>query len=149
MFLKIHQSMLFLKHFHTPFLIPEKNNFTTSYCEGKPEVKKLIDVFCSPQRRHYCQFLLDCSVLPEVINAVQLHGQDILHHLFTISRMWCFALHRDRLKLLGRWSTFKHYQSETMKTSQDMSAGTCRLKGPQPKFSHCCGCFYIIKYQNL
>ena len=83
--------------------------FTTSYCEGKPEVKKLIDVFCSPQRRHYCQFLLDCSVLPEVINAVQLHGQDILHHLFTISRMWCFALHRDRLKLLGRWSTFKHY----------------------------------------
>ena len=81
--------------------------FTHSYCEDKPDVKTIIDTFCSPQRRHFCQFLLDCSVLPEVINSVQLHGQSILHHLFCISRMWCFALHRDRLKILGRWSTYK------------------------------------------
>ena len=61
--------------------------FTISYCEDKPDVKFLVDTFCSPQRRHFCQFLLDCSVLPEVINSVQLHGQDILHHLFCINHM--------------------------------------------------------------
>jgi hypothetical protein len=81
--------------------------FTSSYCEDKPEVKFLLDTFCSPQRRHFCQFLLDCSVLPEVINSVQHHGRPILHHLFSISRMWCFSLYRDCLKILRRWSTFK------------------------------------------
>ena len=33
---------------------------TSSYCEDKPEVKFLVDTFCSPQRRHFCQFLFLC-----------------------------------------------------------------------------------------
>ena len=83
--------------------------FTSSNCEDKPELKLIVDTFCSPQRRHFCQFLLDFSVLPEVVKSVQLHGQEFLHHLFNITRMWCFALHRDRLKIHGRWSIFKQH----------------------------------------
>ena len=49
------------------------------------------------------QFLADCSVLPQVITATQIHGE-IVHELcFKISRTWCRTIHVARLKKLGRW----------------------------------------------
>ena len=50
------------------------------------------------------QFLLDCSVLPEVIRGAQLHGEQIYSDIFYLSRTWCFAIHRERMKRLGRWN---------------------------------------------
>ena len=47
-------------------------------------------------------FLLDCSTLPMVIRAKQLFGNMVFEFMFKISRNWCRALHRERLKLLGR-----------------------------------------------
>ena len=52
----------------------------------------------------FTQFLLDCSVVPAVISAAQLHGQKVYQLLFQLTRTWCFALHRERLKLLDRWN---------------------------------------------
>ena len=47
------------------------------------------------------QFLTDCSVLPYIIEATQIHG-DIVHRLcFRISRTWCRSIHVARLKKLG------------------------------------------------
>ena len=77
--------------------------FTKIYCQDKPDIHDLIHTHCSPDRDSFCQFILDCSVLPDVINAVQINGQEILNQLFTLTRIWCYSLHRDRLKLLGRW----------------------------------------------
>ena len=50
------------------------------------------------------QVLLDCSTLPEVISCAQLHGENIYRDLFYVSRNWCFALHRERSKRLGKWN---------------------------------------------
>ena len=50
------------------------------------------------------QLLLDCSSLPEVIAAAQLHGDQIFADLFYIGRNWCFCVHREHLKRLGKWN---------------------------------------------
>ena len=47
------------------------------------------------------QFLLDCSVLPEVICLVQNLGIQALELLFNISRNWCYSIHRTRMNKLG------------------------------------------------
>ena len=92
-----------------PALAPTREklmNFTTSYCNSNPVVASLVQQFCKTECRLFCQFLLDCSVLPEVIAAVQKQGEDNLLHLFAITRIWVYTLHRDRLKILGRWRNF-------------------------------------------
>ena len=53
----------------------------------------------------YIQFVLDCSVLPQVITAAQ-SDQTVLPLLFKITRTWCYSLHRTRLKLLDRWCKY-------------------------------------------
>ena len=76
--------------------------YTEEYVREKPVLKQLCDAYLQPANPTlYIQFLLDCSVLPLVISAVQLHGQDVHFHLFRISRTWCRSLHVARLKLLG------------------------------------------------
>ena len=50
------------------------------------------------------QFLLDCSILPEVIRTAQCHGEHIYSDLFYLSRTWCYAIHRERLKRLHKWN---------------------------------------------
>ena len=80
--------------------------FTSSYSISHPEVATIIQMYCKTECRLFCQFVLDCSVLPAVIAAVQTHGEVILEHLFNVTRIWVYALHRDRLKILGRWRNF-------------------------------------------
>ena len=50
--------------------------------------------------------LFFCSSLPEVIRLVQKHGNHVLEHRFNITHLWCYCLHRDRLKILWRWKDF-------------------------------------------
>lgn len=68
------------------------------------ELRELILNLCNPSSSLFFQYLLDCSCLPPVIHQVQRHGPEVLHHLFTVSRTWLFVIHRERLKLLGRWN---------------------------------------------
>ena len=77
-------------------------NFTKKYCKQikSPEIVNIIQEFTSLNHEYFCQFILDCSVLPPVIRAGQELGVDFVHHhLFKITRTWCYCLHRDRLKL--------------------------------------------------
>ena len=48
------------------------------------------------------QFLLDCTVLPEMISLKQGQGSSVHESLLT--RSYCFSLHKERLKLLGKWN---------------------------------------------
>ena len=50
------------------------------------------------------QFLLDCTVLPEVISLTQVHGQFVHDSLLYLTRTYCFSLHKMRLKFLGKWN---------------------------------------------
>ena len=82
--------------------------YTEAYCASHPVITSIIQTYCThaTESRRFCQFILDCSVLPEVIVAVQNYGPIIHTHLFNISRIWCYTLHRERLKLLNRWRNF-------------------------------------------
>ena len=78
-----------------------------SMCLGvkNPNTHQLITSFLfSRSSKKMMQFLVDSSALPEVINAVQLHGENILKDLFYLSRTWCFSIHRLRMRRLGKWN---------------------------------------------
>ena len=79
--------------------------FTRNYLLNLPDLlKDLIINLCSPDSPAFCQFLLDCSSLPAVVSASQTLGEVfVLDHLFYISRIWVYAIHRERLKQLGTW----------------------------------------------
>ena len=81
-------------------------NFTIEYSKSVPVLSQIILELTNPNNPLFVQFLLDCSSIPIVISAVQLLGQEVLHHLFKISRTWCYSLHRARMRLLGRWRQF-------------------------------------------
>ena len=89
-------------------LIPTRQNllgFTRSYCENIPDMSSLVFYFLDPSNPEYCQFLIDCSTIPRIISAAQIYGMSYVHnHLFNITRTWIYTLHKERLKLLGRWN---------------------------------------------
>jgi hypothetical protein len=78
--------------------------FTIDYCTEAPQISELVLSLCKPSSLLFCRFLLDCSSLPSVIGAVQEHGSEVHQHLFHITRTWVYTLHRERMKLLGRWN---------------------------------------------
>ena len=82
-------------------------NFTRSYCNDHKSIANIALKLCNIDNPDFCQFLLDCSTIPEVIQLFQQHGPIIHTHLFNITRIWCYSLHRDRLKILGRWRNFE------------------------------------------
>ena len=79
-------------------------HFTISYASNLPFLLQDILVRkCCPDYHGFCRFVLDCSSDPEVIHAYQIHGQAVHFHLFAVTRVWVYVLHRERLKMLGRW----------------------------------------------
>ena len=70
--------------------------FTLNYCEVNPIIKQIVLPLCQPSNPAFCQFMLDCSVLPQVILLHQFHGNIILQHLFHITRSWTYTLHKER-----------------------------------------------------
>ena len=60
--------------------------------------------FLFSNTRKLMQLLLDPSGIPEVISCAQHYGEDIYSDIFYIGRTWCFSLHRERLKRLGKWN---------------------------------------------
>ena len=78
--------------------------FCTQYISTHRDIFNIVnDFFMSDNRNDKTQFLLDCSSSPEVIACHQILGNQVLNDLFYITRTWCYALHRERLRLLGRW----------------------------------------------
>ena len=70
-----------------------------------PEVHELLLEALTSERAYLLQFILDCSVLPQVIRANQAkNGDFILNELFYYTRSWCFSIHKARMKMLGRWN---------------------------------------------
>ena len=86
-------------------------SFTSKHAMSLPHLCSTLLTLTRPDHPMFCQFLLDCSVIPDVISLVQALGEDVLHHLFKVSRTWCYSLHRDRLKMLGRWNPTKYWNT--------------------------------------
>ena len=82
------------------------SDFTKSYIVDNGLPRDLDRIICfsfEPTYAHFTSFLIDCSSFPYVISAVQSLGTDVLFHLFTLSRIWNYSLHKERLKLRGEW----------------------------------------------
>ena len=81
-------------------------SFTSSFISDKPVLQPIVRayLYAAENGTQVMQFILDCSVLPLVITAYQKYGPVIHQQLFRVTRTWCRALHRDRLKALGLYS---------------------------------------------
>ena len=66
------------------------------------DLRKIIHTMLSGQPIvKMMQFILDCSVMPEVITLTQHSTQATLERLFYISRSWCYSMHRTGMNKLG------------------------------------------------
>ena len=61
----------------------------------------LNNVFSDPDHKVRMQFLLDCTVLPEVIQLTQTQGPHIKNRLLYVARTWCYNVHRARMTQMG------------------------------------------------
>ena len=90
-----------------PALQPTRDKlvkFTMSYCQRVPYLSHIIFKYLRPDHPLYCHFIIDCSTIPQIISATQEYGNEALAHFFNITRTWCYSLHRERMKILGRWN---------------------------------------------
>ena len=76
--------------------------FSMEFVRNKNRIKTIVNKYLSSYNQLQCQFLLDYSVLPDIILATQIYGKGILDDLFHVTRTFCYGLHRERLKLRGR-----------------------------------------------
>ena len=75
------------------------------YLRDKPYLFPIVRRYtanCSDTER--MQFILDCSVLPDVIALHQRLGTMVHDSLFYLTRSLCFSIDKTRSKLLGRWN---------------------------------------------
>ena len=79
-------------------------NLWRTFQEKNPFLSPIISKALTYQSPFRCQFILDSTVLPDVISLSQIHGQAATDKLLYMSRTFCYAIHRERLRNLGRWS---------------------------------------------
>ena len=66
------------------------------------DLRKLAEFALAQAPAFLMQFLLDASAIPSTIDLVAKVGEEILYPLFSLTRTWCYALHRERLALMRR-----------------------------------------------
>ena len=80
--------------------------FSLKYCKGMEHIESIVMKYSDPSHPQFCQYLLDCSILEDVIVAKQNFGDQVLYDLFHITRTYCYNIHKERMKLRGRWNPF-------------------------------------------
>ena len=84
-------------------------DYTTRYSSNLPvPLMQLLRTKCSPANPSFVAFILDCSTDPDAISLSQDIGQDVFDHLFNVTRTWAYVIHRERLKMLGRWRLVRY-----------------------------------------
>ena len=83
-------------------------DYTRKYVVKLPHfVAELLLKLVNPTSSSFCQVLLDCSVIPEIISLSQINGDWVFNEFFEVTRTWVFKLHRERLKRLHLWNAGK------------------------------------------
>ena len=68
-----------------------------------PPLQGLIVRILSSPPESQVRFILDSTSCPELIKLVQIFGMEIQDRILYLTRTWAFSIHRQKLKLLGRW----------------------------------------------
>ena len=84
-----------------------RNNFFQMLNDNKDIYQEAKDIIFETLSSHTSieqkvQLLLDSSCILAVITASQ-KKPNILNQIFKFSCMWCYGIHKRRLKLSGRW----------------------------------------------
>ena len=77
-------------------------DYMSSVLAQSPACTTIFKMMKESEDSQWVQFVLDCSVIPDIINAAQ-KDNSVYPLIFKATRTWCYSLHRTRLKLLGRW----------------------------------------------
>ena len=80
------------------------NLIAAAMCTRNPTSHALFIKHLFSNEKKMMQFLVDPSSIPEVISGAQLYGNDLYNDLFYIGRTWCYSLHREKSKRLGKWN---------------------------------------------
>ena len=62
----------------------------------------MTEIVCS-QPHDLTQFILDPSQFPAILAMWSTLGQDIINHIYYLTRTFAYYMHREKLILLGRW----------------------------------------------
>ena len=92
---------------HCPALSTTRERLRDLFMDSKlrhPHISSITDFLQSDDTTMKTQFLLDCSTMYPVIKHIQEYGNQVLDILFYLTRTWCYSMHRERLKQLGRWN---------------------------------------------
>ena len=91
---------------HCPaYILTRQRMFSMCFkLPNKVSLTLIANILYKSSNQKLMQLLLDCSVIPEVIASSQSHGEQVLSDLFYFSRMWCFSVHQERMKRLGKWN---------------------------------------------
>ena len=68
-----------------------------------PPLQRLIMQMLGSAPEILLRFILDSTALPQLITLVQVFGQEIQDRVCYLTRTWAFAIHRQKMKMLGRW----------------------------------------------
>ena len=68
-----------------------------------PQLLQILSSVLQGPSQDLLQFILDPSVHPYIITLTQSNADETLKIVFHLTRTWCFALHKERAKALGRW----------------------------------------------
>ena len=71
------------------------------YLATRPHLATVVEHYTDTAGTDLVQFLVDPSVLPQVITLRQEHGEEVINAVFYLTRTFCYSIHRCRLKLLG------------------------------------------------
>ena len=63
-------------------------------------IKHFINFVLTQSQPILMQFLLDASALPHTQKLINEYGSKILTIIFSLTRTWCYSVHRERLKLI-------------------------------------------------
>ena len=81
--------------------IAQRRNLFNMWVQTKnPVTLSLVSDAILNTREFLLQYILDCSILPKVIDATQVHGKQVLEDLFYLTRTFCFVIHKERLRML-------------------------------------------------
>ena len=68
-----------------------------------PPLQRLIMWILGSPPQILLKFILDSTAWPQLITLVQVLGQEVQDRVCYLTRTWAFAIHRQKMKMLGRW----------------------------------------------
>ena len=89
---------------HCPALSPTREkliNLCYKVSLESEELSRIINLILNSEQLTIMQFIIDCSIMPEVIKSTQIFGTHIRDRLLYIGRTWCYTIHREHMNQLG------------------------------------------------